>query len=162
AAAFRCQYPELANDHFAVVSNGFDAAQFELLETRVAVAERFEVLHAGALYYGRSLAAFLEAAKRLMHEDPRFESAFRLTLLGTLDATARAELAGHALGKHVQVLGQRAHLEALRAMHAADALLLIANTTPGAEATVPGKLFEYLAVGRPILAMAPRSSSTQD
>jgi glycosyltransferase involved in cell wall biosynthesis len=47
-------------------------------------------------------------------------------------------------------------------MHAADALLLIANTTPGAEATVPGKLFEYLAVDRPILGIAPRSSSTED
>ena len=40
-------------------------------------------------------------------------------------------------------------------MRSSDALLLVANTTPGAEATVPGKLFEYLAVGRPILAIAP-------
>jgi hypothetical protein len=47
-------------------------------------------------------------------------------------------------------------------MRAADALLLVANTTPGAEATVPGKLFEYLAVGRPVLAIAPPESSTAD
>ena len=47
-------------------------------------------------------------------------------------------------------------------MTAADVLLLVANTTPGAEATVPGKLFEYLAIGRPILAIAPPDSSTAD
>jgi glycosyltransferase involved in cell wall biosynthesis len=47
-------------------------------------------------------------------------------------------------------------------MHSADVLLLIANTTPGAEATVPGKLFEYLAAGRPVLAIAPPESSTAD
>jgi hypothetical protein len=41
-------------------------------------------------------------------------------------------------------------------------LLLVANTTPGAEATVPGKLFEYLAVGRPVLAVAPPDSATAD
>jgi glycosyltransferase involved in cell wall biosynthesis len=47
-------------------------------------------------------------------------------------------------------------------MSDADALLLVANTTPGAEATVPGKMFEYLAVGQPILAVAPPNSSTAD
>ena len=47
-------------------------------------------------------------------------------------------------------------------MRSADALLLVANTTPGAEATVPGKLFEYLAVGRPVLAVAPPDSATAD
>jgi glycosyltransferase involved in cell wall biosynthesis len=47
-------------------------------------------------------------------------------------------------------------------MCSADALLLVANTTPGAQATVPSKLFEYLAVGRPVLAVAPRESSTAD
>jgi glycosyltransferase involved in cell wall biosynthesis len=47
-------------------------------------------------------------------------------------------------------------------MRAADLLLLVANQTPGAEATVPGKLFEYLASGRPLFALAPRESSTAD
>jgi hypothetical protein len=45
-------------------------------------------------------------------------------------------------------------------MRAADLLLLVANTTPGAEATVPGKLFEYLAAGRPVLAIAPSAESS--
>ena len=47
-------------------------------------------------------------------------------------------------------------------MRRADLLLLVANTTDGAEATVPGKLFEYLAVGRPVLAMAPPDSASAD
>jgi hypothetical protein len=51
---------------------------------------------------------------------------------------------------------------AIGAMRTADALLLVANTTPGAEATVPGKLFEYLAVGKPVIAVAPLESSTAD
>jgi glycosyltransferase involved in cell wall biosynthesis len=54
------------------------------------------------------------------------------------------------------------HSNALAAMRSADALLLIANTTPGAEATVPGKLFEYLAAGRPVFSIAPLESSTSD
>jgi glycosyltransferase involved in cell wall biosynthesis len=162
AAAFRAQYPNLPRERFAVVSNGFDPAQFNEASASVSRSEGWTVLHAGALYYGRSLAAFLEAARRLIAADRDFARQFRLTLVGTLDPRALAELSQSGLAQNVDVEPQVSHAAALTAMYQADALLLVANTTPGAEATVPGKLFEYLAVGRPILAVAPPDSSTAD
>ena len=160
AQAFRCQYRDLPADHFGVVPNGFDPLQFERVER--ATGTGWEVLHAGALYYGRSLAAFLDAVRSLANADAAFARDFRLTLIGTLDASARAELARSGIQDRVQQRGQLEHRAAIAAMASADALLLVANTTPGAEATVPGKLFEYLAVGRPVLAIAPPESSTAD
>jgi glycosyltransferase involved in cell wall biosynthesis len=161
AAAFRAQYPDLPERHFGVVSNGFDPAQFHSSSPRGPHAG-WRVVHAGALYYGRSLAACLEAVRQVKAADGQFAKDFRLTLLGTLDAGARREVDSSGLGGSVEVLGQLPHAAAIEAMRAADALLLVANTTPGAEATVPGKLFEYLAVGRPVLAVAPAQSSTSD
>ncbi|MBO0883505.1 MAG: glycosyltransferase family 4 protein, partial [Mycobacterium sp.] len=163
AEAFREQYAELPRDHFTVVANGFDPYQ-----CCAADGEHRErtggwvVLHAGALYYGRSVTAFLEAARRLVESDAAFGHDFRLRLLGTLDGEARREVERSNLGYRVELFPQASHAEAIRSMRTADALLLIANTTPGAEATVPGKLFEYLAVGRPVLAIAPPESSTAD
>jgi glycosyltransferase involved in cell wall biosynthesis len=159
ANAFRRQYADLPAEHFAVVSNGFDPVQFRPLSSPPE-GDRFEVVHAGALYYGRSLASFLDAAARVMHTDPEFAAAFRLTLLGTLDAAAQAELARSALSERVDYRGQVDHATSLTAMRAANLLLLVANTTPGAEATVPGKVFEYLASGRPVLAIAPSTASS--
>lgn len=161
AETFRGHYPKVPRDRFAVVSNGFDPAQFQL-PAPVERAPGWAVLHAGALYYGRSLATFLDAVRRLIEADVHFASQFRLTLLGTLDGRAQAEISRSGLAAHVRVGRQVNHAAALAAMTSADALLLVANTTPGAEATVPGKLFEYLAVGRPILAVAPIDSSTAD
>jgi glycosyltransferase involved in cell wall biosynthesis len=161
AGAFRSQYPELPSRHFEVVSNGFDPSQFSAPRGSKR-DDRWLLLHAGALYYGRSLAVFLEAVRRLKAADANFARDFRLRLLGTLDAAAQAEVARGDLGRSIQILGQTSHAEAIAAMHDASALLLVANTTPGAEATVPGKLFEYLAVGRPVLAVAPTESSTAD
>jgi glycosyltransferase involved in cell wall biosynthesis len=161
ADAFRQQYPDLPASHFSVVPNGFDRAQIPG-STPTRRTGSFEIVHAGALYYGRSLAAFLEAARRLIDADPNFANQFRLTLIGTLDASAQTELAAHAVGQRTTCRGQLDHDATLQAMRGADALLLVANTTPGAEATVPGKLFEYLAVGRPIVAVAPPESSTAD
>jgi glycosyltransferase involved in cell wall biosynthesis len=160
AQAFRCQYADLPADHFCVVSNGFDPAQFP--SSTVEQHQGWEVLHAGAVYYGRSLAAFLEAAKRVLDSDPEFARDFRLTLIGSVDPTGIDEIARSGLSERVRLQDQVDHASAIRAMRSADALLLVANTTPGAEATVPGKLFEYLAVGRPALAVAPRESSTAD
>lgn len=161
AAAFRSQYAGLPGERFAVVSNGFDPAQFSLPHPREQSGP-WNVLHAGALYYGRSLAAFLEAARGLITSDPDFARHFRLTLLGTLDVRAQVELSQRSLDQSVSFVGHVSHARALKAMSAADVLLLVANTTPGAEATVPGKVFEYLAAGRPILAVAPKDSSTAD
>jgi len=160
ARAFRHQYSDLPAAHFAVVSNGFDPAQQPPAQ---ATSDGFEVLHAGALYYGRSLEGFMSGAARAVEADPAFGAAFRLTLLGTLDATARAEVAKHSFGDRVQFRGYVDHAASLAAMRQANVLLLIANTTVGAEATVPGKLFEYLASGRPVLAIVPSlESATAD
>jgi glycosyltransferase involved in cell wall biosynthesis len=163
ADAFRCQTnPALEAQHFAVVPNGFDRRQFPASPPPPPSADRFDVVHAGALYYGRSLRAVLEAAGRLVETVPAFAQKFSLTLLGTLDPAAQREVAASGLAQRIRVRGQLDHAATIEAMRAADVLLLVANTTPGAEATVPGKLFEYLAVGRPILAVAPPDSSTAD
>jgi glycosyltransferase involved in cell wall biosynthesis len=162
ADAFRCQYPDLPRDHFRTVSNGFDPAQFESLPAVEPDPAKFVVVHSGALYYGRSLTDFLMAAQRLCSANAAFAERFRLRLLGSLDAGARAEIEQSAIREHVEIVGQVSHAESLAAMRRANVLLLVANTTPGAEATVPGKLFEYLAVGRPVLAIAPTESSTAD
>jgi glycosyltransferase involved in cell wall biosynthesis len=163
ADAFRCQCARaLPPAHFATVPNGFDRLQVPQVPVSPRAGDGFDVLHAGALYYGRSLAAVLEAARRLVEADPAFARTFSLTLLGTLDPGVRAELAASGLGQHIRYRGQLDHASTIEAMRAADLLLLVANTTPGAEATVPGKLFEYLAVGRPVLAIAPPDSSTAD
>ncbi len=166
ARSFRAQYPGLPAAHFAPLPNGFDPEQLAGLPPASPPSDVFEVLHAGALYHGRSIEAFLQAAGRLGSAEPAFARAFRLRLVGSLDEGARVEVARQLqrfdLGERVEYAGYLDHAAALASMRRADLLLLLVNTTPGAEATVPGKLFEYLAVGRPVLAIVPPGAEAAD
>jgi hypothetical protein len=56
----------------------------------------------------------------------------------------------------VTFLPLASHREVLADMAAADALLLIESDEPAGSLITPGKIFEYLASGRPILASSPR------
>jgi glycosyltransferase involved in cell wall biosynthesis len=121
-------HPELAG-RLQVLPNGFDPG---LLDLRATPVEPGTLLHAGALYGGRTLDA-LEAALRL---EPRV----RLELIGP--GTPAGTLPWEA---------------AVRRVAAAQVALVV--FTPGDDTAVPGKLYEALALGRPVLALAGPDSA---
>ncbi|MBV9355641.1 MAG: glycosyltransferase [Chloroflexi bacterium] len=155
AEAFRGQYPELPADHFQVVANGFDPAQLRDDALTGPRGGEYRVVYTGTLYRGRSVEPFLDAALSLGRAEPRFRDAFRLVVLGNQDEQAAAELTTHPLAGSVELRGYGDHRSTMAEARSADLLLLLVNTTPGAAAAVPGKLYEYLAARRPILTLAP-------
>jgi hypothetical protein len=59
------------------------------------------------------------------------------------------------LRERVKTMPMLPHPAALRSMQAMHALLVLAWETPGGEASVGGKVYEYIGAGRPILVCAP-------
>jgi hypothetical protein len=83
-----------------------------------------------------------------------------LRFLGNLGASEIAELrrfeaAFEALGWKLEIRPPVPRAEALRLMGDADGLLLLSSSA----ASLPAKLFDYLATGRPMLAVAPEGSA---
>ncbi|NOT28706.1 MAG: glycosyltransferase [Acidobacteria bacterium] len=138
---------------FRVVPNGCDPEEFDQLKRPPLDPDApFVLLHAGSLYAGRTPQPLLNAlavAIRAGIIDPR---RFRLRLLGT---TALSDLSAVSrdlgIEEIVEFIPRVARDESLRAMMSASALLLL---QPGHTISVPGKVYEYLASGRPILAIA--------
>jgi glycosyltransferase involved in cell wall biosynthesis len=131
-----------------VVPNGCDFDDFDGLSyTR---GERFVVLHAGSFFGRRSPRPFLEAVAAL--GDPRVVARF----LGDLRPADRAWALDLGLGDRLEIDGFRPHRETLAAMKAADVLLLLVPRAGGRGLSVlSGKVYEYLASERPILALVP-------
>lgn len=173
----RERFPELARRLLLTIPNGFDATDFsgppphrddavfrivhagslhtDLGESRRRTARRRRVLGGGAAVdvLPRSHVYLVEAIERLVAADPRTASSLELHFAGVLTERDR-ELMRPEL---VRVHGFLSHRRAVELMRSADLLFLPMHDLPaGTRArAVPGKTYEYLASGRPVLAAVP-------
>jgi glycosyltransferase involved in cell wall biosynthesis len=99
---------------------------------------------------GRTPEALFRALK-LLESKSQASSAFRFVHAGPLTAEDRILIERTGVSELVEHLGSLDRASALALQRAADVLVLITSRN-SSEAT--GKLFEYLAAGRPILALA--------
>jgi hypothetical protein len=175
----RQAFPELAGKPIVSIPNGFDASDFE-----GPVPERddgvFRIVHTGYLHtelgkrqrrtavlrrvlggetrgvdiLTRSHVYLLEAIDRLIERDPSLRDRIEVHLAGVLSSTDR-EIAGRS--EVVRLHGYLPHAESIQLIRSADLLFLpMQNLPPGTRSsTVPGKTYEYIASGRPILAAIP-------
>jgi glycosyltransferase involved in cell wall biosynthesis len=113
--------------------------------------DRFRLASVGALYGDRDAGPVRAALARLAERGAidakrcEFRQVGNVWLYGTLDAGA----------VEVVATGYVSHTRAFEEMARAAALLLF---VPRTSHTLPGKLFEYLATGRPILCVTARDN----
>jgi glycosyltransferase involved in cell wall biosynthesis len=130
-----------------VIANGCDFEDFEGLEYRPG--EHLRVTHAGSFFGRRDPRAFLDALARANGSIvARFVGGF---------PTAYREYADRlGLGDRIEVLSHRSRAEVLALQRDSDALLLLIPDNEGrGRGVLSGKIFEYLAAERPILAVVP-------
>jgi glycosyltransferase involved in cell wall biosynthesis len=137
-----------------VVANGCDFEEFDGLA--YARGERLRIVHAGSFFGQRTPRSFLSAFAAVLRARPELRERVQVAFLGELRPADREWALGLGLGDALALEGFRPHAEALAAMRAADVLLLLVPRAGGRGLlVVSGKVFEYLAAERPILALVP-------
>lgn len=168
-------FPELAAKEVAVIPNGFDESDFDEPDPPRDPTV-FRIVHAGSLHTDmsgttswrrrllggpfpgveigtRSHLYLQEAVERVVAERPELRRIFSVELVGELSKQDRDTIASSLVHAH----GYLTHRETIDLMRQAALLFLPMHDLPeGQRATiVPGKTYEYLASGRPILAAVP-------
>jgi glycosyltransferase involved in cell wall biosynthesis len=138
---------ELGAARVETIPNGCDFDDFEGLEYHRG--DRFRITHTGTFFGHRDPRPFLSALANT--EDDvvaRFVGGLRST-----DSEFATEL---GLGERVEEIPHVPRRSALELQRDSEALLLLLPDAGGRGRTVPsGKIFEYLAAERPILAAVP-------
>lgn len=160
ADLFQRRYPGLPADKVTVIPNGFDEFDFAHLALPARKGGPVTLVHAGLLeQVDRDPVPFLRGLRLAIDKGLLAESGIRVRLLGSgnLDVYL-AELERLKLGACVSFEPPIPYGKALELMAASDILLLFQG--PSCEAQIPAKLYEYLRVGRPILALATSGGET--
>jgi glycosyltransferase involved in cell wall biosynthesis len=162
---FAERYPDLA-DKFVHIPNGYDRTDLIGIEPAPPPQPGgFHLLYAGSLYRPKELEAFLLGVERLLARRPDLRQRLKVDFVGRVnDANAKAAAEFDRPERLAGVIGFEGFMPrpmALARMAGADALLQLMPEMAGAEIFVGGKLGEYLAFDRPILAVMPRGEGRQ-
>jgi glycosyltransferase involved in cell wall biosynthesis len=148
----RSRYPDQPGDKFVLIPNGYDPASFSDFKSRPHKTDKIVVTYAGTVYKPCSPKGYLEALDGLPDLCQRFETRFVGRIAEEFDRGVfnnRKSL--------VRLLGFSPQKEVISLMEETDVLLL-----PWVDRfNIPGKLFEYLATGKPILALCYPGSDVE-
>lgn len=138
-----------------VITNGYDEDIEDIVVER---DQRFTISHIGSLLSGRNPEIFWMVLKELMEELPSFKEDLQLNFAGALSEEVKNSISEKELTSNSNYLGYISHAEALKLQKRSQLLLLVEMDRPETKCIIPGKLFEYLAAQRPIIAFGPHGS----
>ena len=137
-----------------VIPNGYD---WDLSQQSLTseLSETFTITHLGVVTPSRNVPQLWSALKELKDEDENFSKNLKIRLIGQVDQSVLQSIEAEGLTESTELVPHIPHDEVLKAQRASQVLLLLINNTPNAKGILTGKLFEYLASGRPILCIGP-------
>jgi glycosyltransferase involved in cell wall biosynthesis len=140
----RQRYPDQPERKFAVLPNGYDPQAFAGFVPRKSESPRMVVTHVGTVYKTASPRFYLDAVDGLP-EDVRQHIETRF--IGRISEDEQQYIQNRK--SQVTTLGFVPQESALKYLEDTDYLLLTMTN----DISVPGKLFEYMATGKPILTV---------
>ena len=150
---------KLGGSRVELITNGYDAADFEL---KTKTNDKFIIGHYGLLNHLRNPKNLWKALANLCDENTEFNDKLEIHLSGNIDAEVLGEIESYTqLINKVKQLGYITHNQVLDQYNEADLLLLLLFNSKSGVGNYPGKIFEYFAAQKPILAFGPDRSDTQ-
>jgi glycosyltransferase involved in cell wall biosynthesis len=144
--------PELP---LAVIPNGIDLEELAAIE-RQPDPDHCTFTFTGWFFGDRSPRHLLQAVAELVRDRPELRDVIRLRFIGGFPEADRRRIADLGIGELVAIEPPAPHAAALQAQADADVALIFMQDGGGqGEKFLPGKVWELLACGRPVLAMLP-------
>jgi glycosyltransferase involved in cell wall biosynthesis len=151
------RYPEMKT-RIMVLPNGYDAEDFKDIPEIRLPQEKFVISHAGFLYLKRDPVTLLKAMEIIKEKYPEFSSMIQFHHIGNinLDYDVEKYCRNKGIRENVILASQMDHKKCLGYLAASDVLLII---QPGTKSQIPSKLYEYIYLDKPVLAITEKDSA---
>lgn len=151
-----------------VITNGYDDMSVKTFpETSPKQDNKvFTMSHIGIIGANRNPEMFWQAIYELIHNTDETEvktrliAYLRVRLIGQMDCSVVESIKRNHIENYVEIIPYIPHNQVIAEQQKSDVLLLFVNNTPNAKGILTGKIFEYMASGRPILCIGPEDGDS--
>jgi glycosyltransferase involved in cell wall biosynthesis len=163
--AFVARYAGESPAKFVLIPNGCDLEDFASLKSTIDHPRnsQFTIVHAGLVceseIWRRSPETFFQALCRLRQQYPDLAANLTMAFTGHLPEAYKRMVKGIGLSGVVKEMGHLPREEFVRLLKAAD--LLLAINYDGFSTLIPGKIYEYWAVGGPPILLLSCQGAAQ-
>jgi glycosyltransferase involved in cell wall biosynthesis len=144
---------KIAHRKIEVINNGFDPNDYDFKAPELD--ETFTISHFGAFNKDRNPATLWKVLGELVSNNLNFKNLLRINLIGQTDQSVIDDIKKNNLVANLVVKDHLPHREGLIELSKSQVLLLPLNDAPNVKGILPGKMYEYMALCRPILALGP-------
>jgi glycosyltransferase involved in cell wall biosynthesis len=137
---------------FQVITNGYDV---EDVRPAIRPLPRFTVSYYGTVYPQGFPMELFEGMRELIDADPAFADDFHFRIIGSISPNVRTSVEQILPAANVTVSDYIPHSEMIDQLYEAQGLVVVLNDFVNNHVYAPGKIYEYLPSGNPILGIGP-------
>lgn len=141
-----------------LITNGYD----DTFTEKIPLSPSFLLSHIGSLLSERNPETLWKVLGEMIQENTDLRKDLRICLAGKVSEEVFASIDKYGLSSFLEYKGYLSHTEALTLQRTSQLLLLLEINHPKTEGIIPGKLFEYMASQRPILALGYQHWDVKD
>ena len=161
------------NSKIVPILSGFDEDDLKFLNSIVENGDndcredsskdkKLKFIYAGSLYDGKRDPTNLFKAIRQLEDENKLDSS-KISIEFYGDSTNLEEIASRYDLLHILKIGGKIpHEEVLKKQLGSDVLLLISWDNEKEKMFIPGKIYEYFALGKPVLSIGYKEGSLKD
>lgn len=142
------------------IPNGYDDDDFQGLINKRDGGDKFVITYSGSLYGRRNLDEFLDGLKILIDNNKIDKNKLEIRIVGNIYETILTSYAQkYGLEGVIKSYGYLPHKDSIQMLYNSDIILLVIGKGKGSKNFYTGKIFEYIRVDRPILAIVPEDGA---
>ncbi|WP_289062565.1 glycosyl transferase family 1 [uncultured Zobellia sp.] len=153
SATTKLEFEQITKQPISVITNGYDSDY----ENDADLDHNFTISHIGSLLTGRNPKNLWKVLSQIAAENAVFRGDLQLEFMGVVSQDVMDSMYRYELGPYIKMRGYGSHAEAQRRQQRSQLLLMIEIDSEETKGIIPGKLFEYMVVKRPILAVGPKN-----
>jgi hypothetical protein len=153
----KTEFESKTENPITVITNGFDIEINRLEQPK----GKFSISHIGTLLADRNPKILWKTLSAILKDNSNFSADLEIKLAGNISENVLQSIRSAGLESYVNHMGYVSHDRAVELMFTSQVLLLIEINDRDARVIIPGKLFEYLASRRPIIAIGPADSDIE-